>query len=253
MALKKKTAKTVKKKPAKRKTPVKKKVARESTRPVGAPPTQERVEASKYYAGPVMQKFVEERPFEFPAGYGDNRAVLMVRDPHWIHAYWEVNENCCREIRQEIGDEAYSRARLFLRVYDTHSGKHHDIEVGGARNWYIRVPAPNRTYFVEIGFLTADGRFLAAARSNAVTTPLDTMSDVIDEQWMIPDWDKLYALSGGIGFGLAFFTLIAGQENGPAALLAGRQLRTDRLRRDRAIGHRHRPGEEDRPARGWDF
>ncbi|OGB89164.1 hypothetical protein A2625_02455 [candidate division WOR-1 bacterium RIFCSPHIGHO2_01_FULL_53_15] len=201
MALKKKTAKTVKKKPAKRKTPVKKKVARESTRPVGAPPTQERVEASKYYAGPVMQKFVEERPFEFPAGYGDNRAVLMVRDPHWIHAYWEVNENRCREIRQEIGDEAYSRARLFLRVYDTHSGKHHDIEVGGARNWYIRVPAPNRTYFVEIGFLTADGRFLAAARSNAVTTPLDTMSDVIDEQWMIPDWDKLYALSGGFGVG----------------------------------------------------
>jgi len=27
------------------------------------------------------------------------------------------------------------------------------------------------------------------------------MSDVIDEQWMIPDWERLYALSGGFGLG----------------------------------------------------
>ncbi len=167
-----------------------------------APISEERVEASKYYAGPVMQKFSQESPFEFPAGYGDNRIILMVRDPHWIYAYWEVNESRRSEIRQQIGDDVFYRSREFLRVYDAESLKHHDIEIGGgARNWYIHVPAPNRTYFVEIGFLTPDGRFIAAARSNSVTTPLDTMSDIIDEQWMIPDWDKMYALSGGFGLG----------------------------------------------------
>ncbi len=148
-----------------------------------------------------MPKFAQETPFEFPAGYGDNRIVLMVRDPHWLYCYWEVNEQRRSEIRQQIGDDAFYRSREFLRVYDQDSGKHHDIEVGAARNWYVHVPAANRTYYVEIGFLTPDGRFIAAARSNNVTTPLDTMSEVIDEQWLIPDWDRMYALSGGFGIG----------------------------------------------------
>ncbi len=165
------------------------------------PVVEERVESSKYYAGPVMQKFAQETPFEFPAGYGDNRIVLMVRDPHWLYCYWEVNDSRRSEIRQQIGDDAFYRSREFLRVYDQDSGKHHDIEVGAARNWYVHVPAANRTYYVEIGFLTPDGRFIAAARSNNVTTPLDTMSEVIDEQWLIPDWDRMYALSGGFGIG----------------------------------------------------
>jgi uncharacterized protein len=168
--------------------------------PVGAS-LETRVEDSKYYAGPVIQKLSQESNWEFPAGYGDNRIVLMVRDPHWLYAYWEINEGRRNEIRQQLGESVFSRSRIFLRVYDAGNMKHHDIEVGGARNWYVRVPAPNRTYFAEVGFLTEDGRFIAACRSNSVTTPLDTMSDVIDEQWLIPDWDKMYALSGGFGVG----------------------------------------------------
>ncbi|MBN3033912.1 MAG: DUF4912 domain-containing protein [Candidatus Saganbacteria bacterium] len=166
-----------------------------------APGAELKVEASKYYAGPVIQKFSQEARWEFPAGYGDNRIVLMVRDPRWIYAYWEISDQRRSEISQQLGEGVFARARLVLRVYEAASLKHHDVEVGGARNWYIRVPAPNRTYFAEIGYLTEDGRFIAAARSNSVTTPLETMSDVIDEQWMIPDWERMYALSGGFGLG----------------------------------------------------
>ena len=148
---------------------------------------EERIEESKYYAGPVIQKFTEERPFEFPSGYGDNRIVLIVRDPHWVFAYWETKD------RQQ---------EKILRVYDTDSWSSFDIEItGGARNWYIKVPAPNRTYCVDIGYKTPDGKFVAVARSNWVTTPLDRMSDVIDERWMIPDCERMYALSGGFGIG----------------------------------------------------
>src|SRR5512136_804552 len=41
------------------------------------------------------------------------------------------------------------------------------------------------------------------ARSNCATTPRDAPSDVIDEKWMIPDWefDRIYALSGGFAVG----------------------------------------------------
>jgi len=164
-------------------------------------PLEQKMEESKYYAGPIIQKFVEEKPFEFPSGYGDNRIVAMVRDPHWVHVYWEVNEARRAEIKKEVGD-IFLQAKEYLRVYDTDSWESFDIEVtGGARNWYIKVPAPSRTYCVDIGFKLPDGRFITAARSNWVTTPLDRMSDIIDEQWMIPDWEKIYALSGGLGIG----------------------------------------------------
>lgn len=185
MPPKKRTVKTAVKKPARKTKPPVKKRSKRLVPAVTAAPTEARVEESKFYAGPVIQKFAEERPFEFPAGYGDNRIVLMVRDPHWLFVYWEVQGN-----------------GRWLRVYDTSNWKFHDIEIAaGAKNWYIHVPFCNRTYCVEIGYKTANGEFVALARSNFVTTPLDAMSDIIDEQWLIPDWDKLYSLSGGFGLG----------------------------------------------------
>jgi hypothetical protein len=159
-------------------------------------------EETKYYTGPVIQKFQDTRPFEFPQGYGDNRIVAMVRDPYWIYTYWEINHKRRNEIMAEIGEAEFNRSRECLRVYDVESWDYFDIEIsGGARNWYVRIPSPNRTYCIDIGYKTTDGRFIAVARSNFVTTPRDQMSDVIDEQWMIPDWEKVYALSGGFGIG----------------------------------------------------
>ncbi|MGB9613166.1 MAG: DUF4912 domain-containing protein, partial [Candidatus Margulisiibacteriota bacterium] len=133
---------------------------------------------------------------------GDNRIVAMVRDPHWVYVYWEINDKRRGEIIREIGQKAFESSKEYLRVYDTESWESFDIEVtGGARNWYIKVPSANRTYCVDIGYKLLDGRYVTAARSNWVTTPLDRMSEVIDEQWMIPDWEKMYALSGGFGIG----------------------------------------------------
>ncbi|OGC36748.1 hypothetical protein A2311_06330 [candidate division WOR-1 bacterium RIFOXYB2_FULL_48_7] len=205
-AAKKRTLKIEVVKPRRTRT-VKKKIVEVFIPQPGQPPiieeqSQERIEESKYYAGPVIQKFEGERHYEFPPGYGDNRIVLMVRDPYWLYTYWEVNEQRRREIAREVGEALFSQAREILRVHDTASWAHFDVNINsGAANWYLRVPEPNRSYCVDIGYLLPDGRFVIAARSNFVTTPLDRMSDVIDEQWMIPDWEKLYAISGGFGVG----------------------------------------------------
>lgn len=208
------TAETIitRKKSAKKKSPAKKLTALAAAKPKRKPrikktvapivlANQERIEESKYYAGPVMQKFAPEKGFEFPASYGDNRIVAMVRDPAWFFAYWEVSRQRRDEIRQMVGHDQFARSRETLRVYDTENWNYFDIHLaGGATSWYIKV-APNRTYCVDIGFLLPDGRFIAAARSNWISMPLDRMSDVIDEEWLTLDWDKLYALSGGFGLG----------------------------------------------------
>jgi hypothetical protein len=145
----------------------------------------------------------EEELFDFPHAYGETKIALLVRDPHWIHAYWEITKEKYDEIKQKLHQD-FDSSHEILRVYDTSKEpwKSFDIKVFyGSRNWYVNVPEANKTYIIDIGFLTKDGRFIMMARSNAVTTPRAGMSDVIDEEWMTIDFERIYALSGGFGVG----------------------------------------------------
>ncbi|MFA6549454.1 MAG: DUF4912 domain-containing protein, partial [Candidatus Margulisiibacteriota bacterium] len=127
--------------------------------------------------------------FVFPQGYGDNKAVLMVRDPYWLFTYWELRHKEKAEAQEKAGRGACECLRLYKNDVVCF-----DIEIGGmANNWYVSVPEAGASYWIEIGFRSPDGRFFAVVRSNVVATPLDRMSDMIDEEWMIPDWDALYA------------------------------------------------------------
>ncbi len=77
-----------------------------------------------------------------------------------------------------------------------------DIAINdAAKNWYVNVGNPGRSYCIDIGLVLADGRFVLFARSNFVTTPIDGPSLITDEEWMIveDDFNKLYGLSAGLG------------------------------------------------------
>lgn len=166
---------------------------------------EERIEENKYFTPPpaVHHETRPRQDFNFPRSYGENGIVLLVRDPHCIYSYWEITDDKFKEVAGILGSD-FSRSRETLRVYDASNEpwSSHDIDVsGGARNWYINVLKPNRTYIVDIGFLSPDGRFIVMARSNPVTTPRDGPSDIIDEEWMTIDFERIYALSGGFGIG----------------------------------------------------
>jgi len=159
---------------------------------------------------PKPAQVVPEAP-ELPVGYGRDVIALMVRDPYWIHVYWEISRDTLVRAKGVLKDEWFD-ARSVLRVHDVtgvdfdgkNSNAYFDIALeGGATNWYINTRVPNRSYCVEIGLLSRSGRFVLLARSNVATTPRDAPSDVVDEKWMIPDWefDKVYALSGGFSVG----------------------------------------------------
>lgn len=165
---------------------------------------------AQYSPSPIISKFESQKGYELPSDYGESRIVLMVRDPYWIHAYWDLPPSKKEELRSIVGSEIFNRSRKILRVYDVsdvnftglNAWKSFDINLGDeAKNWYINVGEPNRSWCVDIGYLTPSGRFLVAARSNVVSTPRDGMSDVVDEEWMTIDWEKMYALSGGFGLG----------------------------------------------------
>ncbi len=152
----------------------------------------------------VQPQQYQEMPRELPNNYGDNQIYLLVRDTHWIYSYWEIQKDHQDENLAKLGG-SWESVMSVLRVYDV-------TDPGGApvffdivlRNmvtsWYINV-LPNHSYFVEIGLLHRDGRYISLARSNYVTTPRSGMSEVIDEKWMSIDFDKMYALSGGFQVG----------------------------------------------------
>lgn len=177
--------------------------AEQGEKTISAPqPPEQKIEESKYNVPSAAQSFGTGQS-DIPYGYGGDRIVLLVRDPRWLHSYWEISEDRYNEARRSLGERVSSASEI-LRVYDASSDKwaSFDIKIfGGARNWYINVPAPDRTYVVDIGYLAQDGTFFALARSNAVRTPREGISDVIDEEWMTIDFDRIYALSGGFGIG----------------------------------------------------
>jgi phosphate transport system substrate-binding protein len=105
---------------------------------------------------------------------GGNRIVLVPREPKRAHVYWEI-PNAYKEALRQRGGE-----KLALRVYDVtgldlsyqtpHSVQQFDCgEL--SRDQDIPVAESDRDYIAEIGYLTADQRWLRMARSAAVRVP----------------------------------------------------------------------------------
>jgi len=191
--------------------------------------TQELAIEQSKFSTPVAVKPRRVMPAELPAGYGYDRIVIQVRDPWWIHAYWEVVPQTRDRLRSELG-EAFFSAKRIIRIYDISyihfNGKNahrfFDIDVGfDATNWYIDTGSPGRSWCVDIGLLLADGRFIMIVRSNIVHTPLAGPSWITDEEWMIPEdmFARLYGM--GFGFGKSSPVGKAWQERMRRALFSG--------------------------------
>jgi hypothetical protein len=158
---------------------------------------QEEVEAAKFDVGQADRAesliVVDEGLADLPNGYGESRIVLMPRDPQWAYAYWDIPNERREELRQQGG------IRLALRFYDVtdvdlsyqrpHSLQQYECDEL-AREWYLPVPVSDRDYVVEIGYITADGRWLLLAQSSAVRIPPIYPSDWIDDQFITVSWDE---------------------------------------------------------------
>jgi len=174
------------------------------------PSVEEQVESSKYDIGVPTKDLSAKVPKDLPAGYGKDRIVVMVRDPYWLHCYWELTRHAIQRAEAALGQEWHG-ARPILRLLDvsthdttsTSESTVRDIEIhGGCNNWYLDVQNPPRSYRVDIGYLAKTGRFYVVARSNVVSTPRAGVSDIIDENWADIDSkkaDRIYAMSGGFG------------------------------------------------------
>jgi uncharacterized protein len=140
-------------------------------------------------------------------GHTRDRLVVMVRDPYWLHAYWELSRKSIERARVALG-QYWHAATPALRLYEvlrdgtTNSTRQpiRDVEIhGGVSNWYIDVNSPPKSYQIDIGYKSLGGRFFCLARSNVVSTPRPNGGDSFDKNWadVAKDFDRIFALSGG--------------------------------------------------------
>ena len=144
-------------------------------------------------------------------GCGKDRIITMVRDPYWLHTYWELSRTTLGRAQAALGQDWHT-ARPILRLMDVSSEdttsaseqQIRDIPIhGGVNNWYIDVTAPPRSFRVDVGYLSSRGKFFVLARSNVVNTPRAGSSDVLDQNWAsVGDQAaKIYHQSGGTAAG----------------------------------------------------
>lgn len=165
---------------------------------------QERVSDAKYYTGPGAEQVTSFAYQELPAGYGEEKIALMVRDPHLAYVYWEMTPSRLQREKAWFG----WNARLTVRIYDVtgvqfdgrNAVGYFDQEVSDLLgSWYFDLGRPTHSFIADIGLLSPEGRYLTLARSNCVMMPRDGVSDVVDEEWMLADEEfwKLYGFPGG--------------------------------------------------------
>ena len=137
----------------------------------------DRLEATKFRVDLAEKEEPEgppPAPRELDEAYGETEMRVLVRDPEWVFAYWEVSE----EERRSANFENKAPAIRWYDVTDlaefTGDNAHRvfDTEVNHmARCWYQKMPESGRMWVAEIGAYEADGSFTPIARSRTTGTP----------------------------------------------------------------------------------
>lgn len=152
----------------------------------------------------------ESSGYDLPHGYNSTRIVLLVRDPYWLHIYWEVGAAERDQVRRRAGRDLQDLPNL-LRLYDLTGGGHRDVDIPAeARNWYYEAGRPGHAFVAELGARLPDGGYLPIARSNQVVAPPDGPSALLDEEWLATeeDFQCLCGLAAGFSTGRSSAELV---------------------------------------------
>lgn len=136
--------------------------------------------------------------YTLPEYYNDTRIVILLRDPLWVYAYWDINKSQMEKMKEEPFFEGF-----FLRVYQFNGTvfdqskieDFFDIPVDeGDDSWYINLNQTGIDYCVELRCRVMHKDQLLAV-SNAVHSPLGYFARNQEEFFNEPD-TMMLMLSG---------------------------------------------------------
>ena len=120
-------------------------------------------------------------PGDLPGSYGESRVVLLPVEPYMLHVYWDITPAELDKAKHQI-DEDHAQSQAILRCYDitninfdgTNANGSFDVHIDLlSKCWYVHLwsRSPEKSYFIDLGFKTEDGRFYPIARSNIADIP----------------------------------------------------------------------------------
>lgn len=177
--------------------------AEPSPRPESSGPisNQSQVTAAKYRVGnPFPEEELRQVDLHLPGlpdGYGEDRLVLLPRDPQWLFAYWDL-KNETKDVAREKGGK-----NLSLRLFEVHDNEFEPMAEHWcqelSRSWYVQAPSPGQVYVTEIGYRAVDGSWLSLLRSNSVKVPPASPSHVVADEFVTlrPDQPLLGTVEPG--------------------------------------------------------
>lgn len=142
-------------------------------------------------------------PGQAQAAVQEDRLVVMVRDPYWLHAFWELSQRSVERAQAAMGPHWHTAKPILrlLKIQESNASTiERDIVIhGGVNNWYIDVQDPPCEFRLEVGYLADNHSFYCLARSNSVQTPQADTSDAVDDNWkhVAEQADRIFAMSGG--------------------------------------------------------
>jgi hypothetical protein len=180
--------------------PAAKAAAKPATKPAAKIAAKPMPKAAPHPAGKpkaLSQDPTKDEKVELLQRYGDDRMVMMARDPWWLFTYWDLSP---ARMAEGVAWASGRPHEGVLRVYDSH-GAWQDSPVHlDQMGHYLKVWAPGQEYVAEVGLRDQEGRFLPLLRSNPASAPPDQPSTDLGEEWTdIFGAAALWAASWGQG------------------------------------------------------
>ena len=136
-----------------------------------------------------------ENEYAIPEHYPKTSIQLLLRDPYWAYAYWDINQFDLKTLLEKNPEQLF-----FLRVYEMMS-KTSDIHDSLSSfeipvkaedsSWYINLPNPGRRYQVDLISVTEEEEMLYC-RSHLIESPGGYWLDKAAELRNDPDAFKLF-------------------------------------------------------------
>ena len=140
-------------------------------------------------------------------GHTKDRLVVMVRDPYWLHAYWELGRKSIERAKVALGPVLARRPARAAGVRGPPRRHHHrypaaDSERGNPRRreqLVHRRSQPSEELSMDIGYLAPGVQVLLPGAEQRREHAAGGAGDSFDKNWadVAKDFDRIFALSGG--------------------------------------------------------
>ena len=104
-----------------------------------------------------------------PEAYGTRRLALLARDPHCLHAHWDLTAE-----QQRHYNSLSAHQHLVVRVFVGAAAGPPALELHvhpESRHWFIHVERDGTQYVAELGYYQPNRKWVTLATSNPATTP----------------------------------------------------------------------------------